>query len=207
MNNIDWNNIDTVLLDMDGTILDLEYDNYFWLEYVPIAYAKQHNVPLDEAKKTTFTAIKSKQGTLEWYCTDYWSERFSLNIKKLKYEIRHRSRILDNSIEFLEWVAANKRVIMATNSHRDGLEVKLEACDIEKYFDGIITSHDYGYPKEEQAFWEIFCKNENIQKERALFVDDNVQVLHSAKKFGIGHLAGIGHAEYGNVPDLNSLLD
>ena len=38
---IDWNAINTVLLDMDGTILDLHFDNYFWKEYVPQKYAEK----------------------------------------------------------------------------------------------------------------------------------------------------------------------
>ncbi|MEC8348362.1 MAG: haloacid dehalogenase, partial [Pseudomonadota bacterium] len=27
---LDWQNIDTVLLDVDGTLLDLHYDNFVW---------------------------------------------------------------------------------------------------------------------------------------------------------------------------------
>lgn len=30
-----WKTIDTVLLDMDGTLLDLHFDNHFWLSLVP----------------------------------------------------------------------------------------------------------------------------------------------------------------------------
>ncbi|HBT55971.1 MAG TPA: haloacid dehalogenase, partial [Pseudomonas sp.] len=32
---LNWNAIDTVLLDMDGTLLDLHFDNHFWLEHMP----------------------------------------------------------------------------------------------------------------------------------------------------------------------------
>ena len=34
---LDWTSIDTVLLDMDGTLLDLRFDNWFWQEHVPDA--------------------------------------------------------------------------------------------------------------------------------------------------------------------------
>ena len=33
---IDWTRIDTILLDMDGTLLDLGFDNFFWREHVPL---------------------------------------------------------------------------------------------------------------------------------------------------------------------------
>lgn len=47
---LDWTAIDTVLLDMDGTLLDLHFDNFFWLEYLPLRYAEQHSLPLPVAK-------------------------------------------------------------------------------------------------------------------------------------------------------------
>ena len=41
---IDWEEIDTILLDMDGTLLDLNYDLHFWLEHLPLIYASQHQI-------------------------------------------------------------------------------------------------------------------------------------------------------------------
>ena len=37
---LDWSRIDTVLLDMDGTLLDLNFDNYFWQKHLPLRYAE-----------------------------------------------------------------------------------------------------------------------------------------------------------------------
>jgi 5'-nucleotidase len=41
---LDWNNIDTVLLDMDGTLLDLAFDSQFWLQDVPQALSLQRAI-------------------------------------------------------------------------------------------------------------------------------------------------------------------
>jgi putative hydrolase of the HAD superfamily len=41
---IDWSRIDTVLLDMDGTLLDLRFDNWFWQELIPSRYAAAHGL-------------------------------------------------------------------------------------------------------------------------------------------------------------------
>jgi hypothetical protein len=46
---IDWSEIETVMLDMDGTLLDLSFDNYFWRSVVPEYYGHQKNVSFDEA--------------------------------------------------------------------------------------------------------------------------------------------------------------
>lgn len=42
---IDWQAVDTVLLDMDGTLLDLAFDNYFWQKLVPETYGEQQDLP------------------------------------------------------------------------------------------------------------------------------------------------------------------
>ena len=44
MPSLPWHAIDTVLLDMDGTLLDLHYDNHFWMEHLPQRYAELHGV-------------------------------------------------------------------------------------------------------------------------------------------------------------------
>ncbi len=46
---IDWDNIDTVLLDMDGTLLDLGFDNWFWQPHVPEQYPPSRHLPYPAA--------------------------------------------------------------------------------------------------------------------------------------------------------------
>ena len=46
---IDWSCIDTVLLDMDGTLLDLHFDNFFWSEHLPRTYALRHQISKEES--------------------------------------------------------------------------------------------------------------------------------------------------------------
>ena len=45
---INWHDIDTVLLDLDGTLLDLHFDNYFWCQHLPLCYARRHGIALPE---------------------------------------------------------------------------------------------------------------------------------------------------------------
>ena len=85
--NLDWDQIDTILLDLDGTLLDLNFDLEFWLEYVPEAYSKKNNIDFQHAKEIVISKINSQEGKLNWYCLDFWEEELQLDIMKLKNDI------------------------------------------------------------------------------------------------------------------------
>lgn len=87
---IDWSILETVFLDMDGTLLDLHFDNYFWLQHLPLRYAQHHGLSPEDARNTLIPMIMAERGSLNWYCTDYWSNRLNLDITSLKAEVGER---------------------------------------------------------------------------------------------------------------------
>ena len=189
---LDWNNVSAVFLDMDGTLLDLQFDNYFWHEFVPLKYSELHGLNLIQAKQLLKQRYRSKAGTLEWYCTDYWSKNLQLNIPELKREISHQIKIFPNVKEFLRMlIKINKRVVMVTNAHRDSLDIKLQHLNLHSYFDNIVSSHDFGCPKEEARFWNKLNQTEPHNNAETLFMDDNLTVLAAAEAHGIEHLITI----------------
>ena len=189
---MDWRKVSVVFLDMDGTLLDLNFDNYFWHEYVPLRFSQKHNINLDQAKQNLQSRYKSKAGTLDWYCTDYWTKELDLEIALLKQEISHRIQIFPKVKQFLGRLKKiNKRVLLVTNAHRDSITIKMDFLQLESYFDKIISSHDYGYPKEDISFWDKLMEYEPYEPERTLFIDDNIDVLSAAKESGIQYLISI----------------
>ncbi len=189
---IDWQNISTVFLDMDGTLLDLHYDNHFWLEHIPKRYAEKHGLSIDEASDLLEKKTSAIAGTLDWYCLDYWQDNLDMDIVSLKHEVAEKIAIRDNVVEFLEHLRAlNKRIVLLTNAHKKTIEVKFSYVSIEQYFDRIITSHDIGIAKEEDGFWDAMEKIENFSKKGSLFIDDNLDVLKAAQNAGVKHLLSI----------------
>ncbi len=187
-----WAGIDTVLLDMDGTLLDLHYDNHFWQVYVPEKFAERHGLPPEEAHAECFRRYNDKAGTLQWYCVDYWTEQLELDIVRLKEELAHLIAVHPDVTEFLAALkAAGKRVVLVTNAHRKSLNLKMERTGLAIHFDALHVSHEYGLAKEEPAFWGALRASEPFDPARTLLVDDSLPVLRSARSYGIAHLRAV----------------
>ena len=186
---IDWNSIDTVLLDMDGTLLDLHFDNYFWMDHLPRVYAEKHQITAEESSERLHSRISSKQGTLDWYSLDHWSEQLDMDIPALKRELQHMISLRPHALEFLTQLHQSHRdVVMVTNAHRKTLDIKMDHVDITPWFDRVVVSHELQAPKEEQAFWHKLQALHPFDPARTLLIDDTERVLDSARDYGIVHL-------------------
>jgi putative hydrolase of the HAD superfamily len=186
---LDWKEIDTVLLDMDGTLLDLHFDNHFWQEHLPQRYAQQHGTSAEHARELLTTLFAAQRGTLNWYCVDYWSRELQLDIAELKREVEHLISIRPYVEDFLSRLHASPRQVwLVTNAHRKSLDIKMRRTGIDCWFDRIISSHDLSAPKEAADFWQQLRNANPFDPVRALLIDDTASVLHAAQQFGVGHL-------------------
>lgn len=187
-----WSEIDTVLLDMDGTLLDLHFDNHFWLEYLPQRYAEHHGISRAMAELELKPLFENHAGKLTWYCLDFWSDELRLSVKDLKREVAHLIALRPDADRFLAALRqAGKRVALITNAHRDSLSLKLEKVELAPWFDRLISSHDYGFPKEDQQFWFTLQQDFGFDPARTLFIDDSLPILRSAGSYGIAHLLAV----------------
>jgi 5'-nucleotidase len=187
-----WEGVDHVLLDMDGTVLDLAFDNHFWRDLVPERYAQARGLTVERARAELAPHFESLQGRLQWYCLDYWSELTRLDLAALKSEIRHRIKPLEGSESFLRAVRESGRQLwLVTNAHRNSWALKMEQTGLGPWFDRVVCSHDFNAPKEDANFWLRLQARHPFEPARALFVDDSLPVLRAAKAHGIGQLVAI----------------
>ncbi len=178
-----------VLLDMDGTLLDKYFDDYFWEHLVPEKYAEKHKITFGKAKEELLLKYKAHEGTLNWTDIDFWSRELDLDIPALKEQIKHLIEVHPHVEDFLKMLKRHrKKVYMVTNAHYKVLDIKLKKTEIGKYFDKCITSFEIGYPKEMVGFWEKTEKILKFDKEKTLFIDDTAEILRTAKNFGIKYL-------------------
>lgn len=189
---MDWGQIDVVLLDMDGTLLDLHFDNFFWRDYLPAACAVAWGMDRIEAERRLFAQFRAVQGTLDWYCLDYWQRELGLDVVALKREIQHLIAVRPGVWDFLQVLRdLGKRRVLVTNAHRGSLALKMELTGMAPWLDRLISTHDLGYPKEEQRFWQELSAREPFDPARTLFVDDTLKILDAARLFGVRHLWSI----------------
>jgi 5'-nucleotidase len=183
----DWARIDVVCLDMDGTVLDLHFDNLFWLDVLPRRWGAARGLDLEAALQALRPRFDAKRGTLEWYCIDHWSEELGLDIPALKHEMRDEIRYLDGAAEFLDLLRGlGKRVLLTTNAHPISLRVKDAQTALSRHFDELVSSHEFGMPKERPEFWARLERAHAVPLARTLFVDDSAAVLQAAQRAHVG---------------------
>lgn len=193
---IDWKRIKYVFLDMDGTLLDLHFDNHFWLEHLPEHYARVRKVSLEEARRELFAQFAAVEGTLDWYCLDYWSRTLDLDVIALKHEVAHLIDVHSHVVDFLEAVrASNRRMVLLTNAHGKSLALKLQYTGIEGHFDRIISAHELGLAKEQEGFWARLEDYEPYEPTATLMVDDNLDVLGAAARHGVGQVLAVRYPD------------
>lgn len=191
-----WDQIDTVLLDMDGTLLDLHFDNHFWLEVVPHKLAQMHNISVEQARTQMDAAYAEVHGTLEWYCLDYWANKLNMDIMAAKREIQHLISMREDTLPFLDALRdSGRRVLLLTNAHPDSLSLKVERTQLDQHIDTLISTHTYGVSKESQALWQAVQQEFEFDPARTLFVDDSLSILQAAKDFGIGQVLAVSNPD------------
>lgn len=191
-----WETIDTLLLDMDGTLLDLHYDNQFWNDRVPEFYAQAQQVEVAQARTLIHQHFRRIAGTLDWYCLDYWETTLGLPIRQLKRQYVDLIQLRDDVPEFLDEArTAGKRIILVTNAHPDALALKNQYTQLASWCDEQYSTHQFGACKEDQRLWQRLQAHTGFDPKRSLFIDDGEPILAAAQEFGIGHLLGVANPD------------
>jgi putative hydrolase of the HAD superfamily len=184
--------IDCMLVDMDGVILDNTYDNNFWQNQIPGVISKNKNISFEDAKRLAVQIFNYKKNTKDWYDVDYWSNMLNVDI-----EAEKRSSISFDRIQLYEGVTEtlnklkdNFRLILITNAHRKTLNIKLEKYDLSPYFEIMICAHELHYVKENIQLWYMLKSRFKLDYTKTLLIEDTINNIK------VGLSAGISQAVY-----------
>ncbi len=202
---VDWDQLDTILLDMDGTLLDLAFDNHFWGKVIPERWGHLNGLDLPSSQQHLAPIFAREQGKLNWYCLDFWGQTLGLDIASIKTTCTDGIQWRPQAETFLRRLrASHLDVVLITNAHPVTLDIKAERLPLAKWFDKMVSSHRYGAPKETPLFWEQLIAERPFNPHRTLFVDDSEHVLDSAQTFGISHLITLRQPDSSLPPRTNT---
>jgi putative hydrolase of the HAD superfamily len=177
---------------MDGTLLDLTFDNQFWVHHIPKKLAASTGLSLEESYEKMRKEYEQVHGEIQWYCLDYWAEQLGLDIMSAKRELMHLIRMRPDAIPFLDALKHSQReVVLVTNAHPDSLSLKIEKTQLDTHIDTLISTHQFGVTKESQLLWQRLHAHLDFDPQHTLFVDDSQRILDAAKEFGIAYTLGI----------------
>lgn len=200
---------------MDGTLLDLHFDNHFWQTHVPLRYAEARGLSREAAREELMGLYHARAGTLDWYSVDYWETELEMDIMRLKEEVSHLIAVHPSVVDFLGAVRhAGKRVVLVTNAHHKSVTLKMARTGLRPHFDAIVTSHELGHAKEAVAFWHRLQACEPFDPRRSVLVDDSLPVLDAARAYGVRYLLSVRQPdtrapekETGNYPAIRSFAE
>ncbi len=184
-----WDDIEWVLLDLDGTLLDKYFDDYFWEMLVPEKYAQKYGLSFQEAKEKVMALYQREEGTLNWTDLNFWSKKLGLDLSALKEQIAHLIDTHPYVVDFLKFLKQmGKKVFLVTNAHYKSLSLKLKHTQLGLYFDEVICAFDIGLSKEDKKFWRRLKEKLKLDPLHTLFIDDSEAPLLAAKEMGIKYL-------------------
>jgi HAD superfamily hydrolase (TIGR01509 family) len=189
---LDWDRIDDVLLDMDGTLLDRHFDNFFFEEELPRRYAAMQGLTFEAARERLMAMYRSVEGELAWTDLHYWTKRVGIDVIAMHKELEHMIGFLPGAEAFLnEMRGRGKRITVLTNAHEAGVTVKSAKTGLSRYVDRIVDAFEVGYLKMRPEYWPACQRLVGFNPSRSLYVDDDENCLGAAEQFGI---SGIVHS-------------
>jgi HAD superfamily hydrolase (TIGR01509 family) len=186
---LNWDDIDDVLLDMDGTLLDRHFDNVLFEEALPRRYAEQQALSFDQARDSLMAMYRSVEGRLEWTDLAYWTNRVGIDVVALHRELNSLIDFLPDAREFLSRLRkSGKRITVLTNAHRAGVEIKAAKTGLDRYVDRIVDAFQVGFLKMHEDYWPHCQELVGFDPTRSLYIDDDEKCLAAAEKYGVGRV-------------------
>lgn len=176
------NNIDAVLFDLDGTLID---SMWVW-EQIDIDYFNNLNIPMpnnlkDNINKLTFyeTAKYFKktfniQSSIEDICNDWNNAAL--------YYYSNKITLKKGVLEFLEYLCRNNiKIALTTSNSRSLCMAALNHTKITKYFDSIVTADEVNRGKDFPDIYLLGAVRLNVDPSKCLVFEDILEAIKGAK--------------------------
>jgi len=181
------NKLKIISFDVDGTLVDLEYNDLIWFKEIPELVAKKKKVSFEKSLKyVSEEYIKLGEHNLNWYDINYWITYFKLEVspKKILEKYESQVKIFPEVIPLLEELKKNFILIVITAMPREFLIPKMKK--LEKYFKFCFSAlSDFKELKNSEIYLKI-SKTLNVCPEQILHIGDHWEFDYlAAQKAGM----------------------
>jgi len=179
-----------VSFDVDGTLIDAEFNDLVWLEEIPRLYAEKEKISFEEAHRFIVKEYeKVGDKDLRWYDMDYWLRTLELgrSCSEILRKYEDRIKVYPDAEKVLETLKKRCPMIVITLMPREFLEVKLRK--LNGYFTASFsTVSDFKSLKTSCVYKEV-CRKLNVQEDELLHVGDLWEMDYvEPKKAGVNAL-------------------
>ena len=166
-----------VSFDVDGTLVDAEFNDLVWLEEIPLLYAEKEGISFKEAYRFILGEYeKIGEKDLRWYDMNYWLRTFGIDrsYNEILQKYEEKIEIYPDARAILEALKESFPMIVITVMPREFLEIKLKR--LNSYFsETFSTISDFKDVKTSHVYSEI-CLRLNIEVDELLHVGDSWQM-------------------------------
>jgi HAD superfamily hydrolase (TIGR01549 family) len=175
--------IEIVSFDVDGTLVDPDFNDLIWQRVIPELVAKKENIDFNTALQRVqreYDIVGEKDN--KWYDIKYWIKFFQLdvNYKELLEKYENEIKIFPETCQVLEKLTNNYKLICISSMPREFLQPKVKK--IEKFFYSTFSAlSDYQQLKNREVYQKI-CQKINVPPERVLHIGDSEKSDYIASK-------------------------
>ena len=163
-----------VSFDVDGTLVDAQFNDLVWLEEIPRLYAEKERLSFKEAYGFVLREYeKVGEKDLRWYDMNHWLRHFGVrkSYAEILRQYAQRIKVYPEVERTLSALHNKFPMIVITLMPREFLEFKLEKLG-DYFFKTFSTISDFKSVKTEQVYREI-CKRLNIAEHELLHIGDS----------------------------------
>ena len=174
-------------LDLQGTLSDSNFSDYFWLELLPLKYSKKFNISLNTSKEILKNKFKEygKYNVL-YYDDKYWANYLEFNTIEELNNFEIRPKINNKLFDYLNDIYIPKIIISTTTNLFINYELKDKIYSFKKIYSCIDYFNSGGKTKE--VFLKV-CKELNVKPGEILHIGDSQEMdFSNAKKAGLNAL-------------------
>jgi len=171
-------------LDLQGTLSDSKFSDYYWMEIIPEKYAEKFHIPIDHAKEILKNKFK-RYGVyhIRYYDDKYWEEYLGFSTKMELEKSLVKPKINQELYDFISKLKIPKMIISTTTN----LFIEFELQEKVNTFDKIYSCADsFKIGGKTREVYEKICQELDIKPGEILHIGDNKRMdIDHAKEAGL----------------------